>query len=705
MYEFSGSLWNAAVLLGHPCLGHGVSLVLALALALNLVIQVSFCAIVWEYMLEEKLGDDYLDRLLTFRLGVAHHVDYADAVGQQSLARQVCDLDPKLHTSAIHTSFIENYTEFYEGGPFLMTLALFLWMAHIIREVREALAQLHAVICTPIGPRTTMVLVGVEPEEDGVEADGLHSRRPSAGSDREHPEYLEKLTVTARLVQITRLRALFVGVGIVLPRVVLAGLLGVIGIRYLGRTGRMEDLVLNAMALSFILSIDEEFFETFLPRRVQTLIHNLEAAPLNEGRRARRLPAMEALAVLIAVLAGLGAAYVLVMDPFLSRLEQSRDILCSGQLDFVFSHNSASDVVHVTQSAREPGITETERTVLQVAQPLLGTDANWNVDSSLVALARGGQARVAVGPPAQATALAPSLDDAGFQEDSFDLVAQMSGLPVAEAAGLLPCSDFSTGLSLEWSRQTLREISGDSSMNKCDDLHWNGKPWLCGMANSTSLRALCPFTCACRQGILAWAGAFVTPGFGCPAECSKIPGQMWEKVMGNLYPCEDTAPGNFTGQGSYKPYIYQLMSMTFPHLNLHFSNYFQLYIQGVKEYITGEPLLAQGVSGGVEAMSWSEVYAPGGVPTLTPSQKESLVSHVLTGRIFDDIAAGIWNLFPGTPHPRNLTGCAYLASTEVVMAINTNLCEEDGAIASIRPWCPVACGCEGAQPGCPLACR
>jgi len=466
----------------------------------------------------------------------------------------------------------------------------------------------------------------------------------------------------------------------------------------------MEDLVLNAMALSFILSIDEEFFETFLPRRVQTLVHNLEAAPLNEGRHARRFPAMEALAVLAAILAGLAAAYALVMDPFLSRLEQSRDILCSGQLDFVFSYSSASGVVHVAQSAREPGITETERIVLQVAQPVLWTDASWSVDPSLIALAQGGNARVAVGPPAVATPSPPSLHDAGFQEDSFRLVAQISESSGEEAADLLPCADFSTGLSLEWSQETLREISGISGASTCEDLLVD--PWLCGRANSTRLRALCPFTCACRQGIMAWAGPFVTRAFGCPSECGKIAGQTWELIMGNLFPCEDTGEGNFTGQGSYMPPIYQSMAAAAPHLNLHFSDFFQLYIRGVKEYIMSEPLVAQGVSGGVEALSFSTAYegAPG-QSALSQSQKDALVNHVLTGRIFDDILAGVWSLFPGTPHPRNLTGCAYLASVEVFLAINTNLCEE-GTIASIRPWCPVACGCDGAldPAGCPSAC-
>lgn len=673
MYEFSGSVWNAAMLLGHPCLGLEASVALALAIALNAIFQVSFCVIVWRYMLEDDLSDDYLDRLLAFRLGVAHHVSYADTVGYQSLARQVCDRDPKLSTSATHTSLIQNYEKFHEGGPFLMFLALFLWMAYIVREVRLAFAQLHALRSTPRGPRTTVVLVGGD-EED-----------PDDRHPRTHPAYLDRLVVTARIAEFTQLRVLAIGVGIVLPRLVLAGLLGVIGVIYLGRTGRMEDLVLNAIALNFVLGIDEDFFETFLPRRVQTLVRNLEAAPLNETRQVRRHPTMESLMALIAIIVGIFVGVALVGEPFLFRLVQSRDILCSGQLDFVYSRNSASDVVHVAQSAQEPGITEIERIVLQVAQPGLDTDASWNVDPSLVALARGGQARVAKVPPA------PSLSDA------FRSVAQISDSSVAEAADLIPCVDFGTGLTIEWSQETLREILGVSNVSTCMDMFLYDT-WLCGAASSTKLRALCPHTCGCRSGIIGMSGPFASPAFGCPSECLNIEMQTWELVFGDWFPCEDTGPGNFSGLGSYLPPFFDMMRLTLPQFEFHFRDFYLLYIKGLKDYITGTPLVAQGVLGGAEVLAYA-------FPDLEPQLIDELVDHVLTGGLFDEMAAGNWSLFPGTPHPRNLTGCDYLASWEIAAVINVNLCDDEGTLVSIRTWCPVACGCVEAKGACPSACR
>merc|ERR1740121_1995904 len=53
---------------------------------------------------------------------------------------------------------------------------------------------------------------------------------------------------------------------------------------------------------------------------------------------------------------------------------------------------------------------------------------------------------------------------------------------------------------------------------------------------------------------------------------------------------------------------------------------------------------------------------------------------------------GNWDLMPGVPHPRNLTGCDYLTSFEVKALLNTDLCSAD-EYSSIRFMCPVSCGC------------
>ncbi|CAK0857308.1 unnamed protein product, partial [Prorocentrum cordatum] len=533
MYQWSESAWDAGLLLCHPCLGRGVSLALGLALVLNVFVQLGFCLIVWKYMLQEPWDDEFLDRLLAFRLS-AHHVNNADIVGQRSLVRQVCESDPSLLTAAIHSSFIKNWGEFDDenGGIALMILAMFLWLTNIAWQLRDVYDQLDALFSMPRGPRTIVVLVG--------DAEG----GTGSVSTRTDPAYLDSLSVTARLVEISELRVYCTFVGVALPRLIVAVLLGISGIRYLGMTDGMEDLILNAMALMFILDIDEEFFKAFLPRRVQTLVRNLEPLPLNEGRRARSMPNVFPLMVMIATLACVGASGFLIVMPFKMKLDQVRNILCSGQHDFVFSHNLASGVVHVAQSFHDAELTEVERLVLQVAQPTLLEGRGWNVDPELVALSRAKQAQVAFEPNVS------SLSAADFNEDSFLKVANIGASTVEEAAHHFTCSDFGTGLNFEMSRDVLRQITGNSTLNTCSDL---SDLWLCGKMASTQLRALCPQTCGCWEGDLSWAGAFSTTAFGCAGECLKHKSQTWERMVGSRFPCADTGPENFSSVTDYLP--------------------------------------------------------------------------------------------------------------------------------------------------------
>merc|ERR1712232_458845 len=77
--------------------------------------------------------------------------------------------------------------------------------------------------------------------------------------------------------------------------------------------------------------------------------------------------------------------------------------------------------------------------------------------------------------------------------------------------------------------------------------------------------------------------------------------------------------------------------------------------------------------------------------------------HLISGAFFDDLAAGTWTLLPGTPHFQGLTGCHFLASSEVSLLLNLDLCAE-GTVSSMRAWCPKACRCEGRMASCPHAC-
>ena len=55
-------------------------------------------------------------------------------------------------------------------------------------------------------------------------------------------------------------------------RIGLAAFLCYAGARFILYSAVVEDLVLNAVALGFVLTIDENFFDALAPTRVKTLI-------------------------------------------------------------------------------------------------------------------------------------------------------------------------------------------------------------------------------------------------------------------------------------------------------------------------------------------------------------------------------------------------------------------------------------------------
>jgi len=79
-------------------------------------------------------------------------------------------------------------------------------------------------------------------------------------------------------------------------------------------------------------------------------------------------------------------------------------------------------------------------------------------------------------------------------------------------------------------------------------------------------------------------------------------------------------------------------------------------------------------------------------PDVDYSTRQELVAWVSNGSLARSFLDGNWELMPGVPHPRGLTGCDYLASNEVRTLLNIDLCSAE-EYSSIRFMCPVSCGC------------
>jgi hypothetical protein len=77
---------------------------------------------------------------------------------------------------------------------------------------------------------------------------------------------------------------------------------------------------------------------------------------------------------------------------------------------------------------------------------------------------------------------------------------------------------------------------------------------------------------------------------------------------------------------------------------------------------------------------------------------------LMNGSVKEEFKQFSWAMGPGIPHPRGLTGCSFLTSSEVMFIFGVSLCDV-GNFNSIRMLCPVSCKCDyNPGPECPINC-
>jgi len=131
------------------------------------------------------------------------------------------------------------------------TLAvMFIWTARMLGELRcvERLARdLHHIESLPSGKKTAdMLLTTTEGESGDEEAD--------------------------HLVYLSCLARVTIYILVVIPKFLIAVALLLIGCRWLAATESFSDLILNALALEFIICVDELVYDNFAPQVMQERI-------------------------------------------------------------------------------------------------------------------------------------------------------------------------------------------------------------------------------------------------------------------------------------------------------------------------------------------------------------------------------------------------------------------------------------------------
>lgn len=718
-YALNMSIWDSMLFFGHPGLGGSVSAVTLLAYVLNLTFQLAFCLMIWHYMLVPDVSSSALDTLLKFRLSIAHNVEFADPISKQSLAQQLCNTNEKVHYAAGQMDILKDVKQFLNGGPQLMILAEIVFLCVIVKEL-DAIAQFAKAVMSLRRSRSTTVVLADSSEHD------VHDP-----AERCKAEDLYLLSVVTRIDKIRPLRVYFAWALIIVPRLAISLFLGITGVRFIGKTNNVDDLILNCLAIAFVIDLDELIYECLAPRRLKTLMNNVEPIPCNApeyGVTKRHVPVLSAVMKIIFMTAAVAAAYYLYLGRFFWQLEQVDHILCSqdSNLDFVYARNSANNIIYVARSKDTEDWTADEVTIMEVANLDIEPGFDWK--PGILVKQQELHTGSEHSPPAVVIGHSAELvSDTEYDASIYEALEELGGMSPERAASGLVCRDLGSTKSERRSYlaalQELMNSTGNSTaINSCDDVPWQ----YCARREMTQLRALCPVHCNChvpptyeigggRAPATSRAGYFQSPQGGCPQSCqaqvetsneilfvtgpSPFSGST-NSTLGTAGRCLDVGPeeivfgGSESMSSSAECLVYEEHDSTMITVAASCSGlpsvafWWLTFAAGLFEHLTADVTFPDIVE--------DIVMKPDSEISVPSNMRSALVKWISNGSMAQSFVDGNWELMPGVPHPRNLTGCDFLASFEVRMLLNIDLCGAE-EYSSIRFMCPVSCGCSVGQ--------
>jgi len=531
VYIFNESVWDASLFLGvvDGIFEAGDMILLGL---LNLAIQGYFCALLWELDLVNTNNEfqNFVNDFIQWRIGVAHQAENYDPLTDTSLAQRVCQEYGGTIESRRHQNDYESYKLYFDArdslrspelqGPGLLMLSLTLWIALICKEVISIIGFSRMLLAMAIngGGAKTQV---IKNEDDG----------------------------TMELVSLGRLRALAIFCCISIPRLAIAGVLGFCGVYYLSATSGIEDIILNAMALGFVLEIDELLF-CFAPSAARYTVSNMNPVPIEIRESKGSQPAgistvlygllERSRLLLIMLVIVVVSCRLTIISEVQDSMKLAQVILCHGDLNFIFKEDPATNILTV---ANTQWIDPEERLSLQrgelgnifdgvlQATGLCGVfeDVSGIVDR--LALCEGEE--VAVWEESNHKQIwCSACEDLGRDPSnrssvrSIDDVYGLVGTSQTQALLEMDCVDTYTSFS-----QTEVRIAFDKQLTGAD---FSGNISICpDMAQfclhedipiRTVIRRFCPQTCKCQHGLqetLAGTAWFFNR-VGCPQSCASV---------------------------------------------------------------------------------------------------------------------------------------------------------------------------------------
>jgi hypothetical protein len=245
-YALRESIWDVSLFIGTNALGHGAALVIALDLLMQILMVIIFIGII---ILNFANADNYTDSVKAqarkWRYDISHWMEFSDPSTANSLTARVCAQDNSLEGSANQFNIVGNLQAYLPApdcetfecdaqnflftGPMLSIMVILVWHLTCYAEVNNAIQMFRGIFLCKSG-RTLLV---VENEE-------------------------------IRVVRMSPLRKVS-GYFIVLLKFGLDLSLLTSGTVFLAHTVNLQNLLLNALALQFVLDLDMMVYDALAP--------------------------------------------------------------------------------------------------------------------------------------------------------------------------------------------------------------------------------------------------------------------------------------------------------------------------------------------------------------------------------------------------------------------------------------------------------
>jgi len=470
------SFWDATLFAGLDEVGFAGSLMIFFGVTVSFLLQLLFCWIVVSCFLGNDNKYD-LAYLREWRVLYGHSVNFYDHTSGASLVSKVCQgrpFDREYWNNALINeinSYLRPVFANLPGftiGVVLCSMALMIWACHISTELQQVGSFASAIYRLPRG--TTHV----------------------------------SLKKGTRCIESISCRRLILLSGVVAARSSIAVMLGISGGMWLCQTRDVTNIMLNAVALLFILEIDDLLYKVLAPKHAMQYLHSIREFEVGSRKTWAGMDLSSIMKLLVLVVTVvLFCRYGIYQNAL--QAQHARELLCGGNLNFVYGSHPSLGPIFITETedynltraaSMLPGIRPLVTDVVFQFSPEQVKDWMWRVN-----LPGRGDLAVkhlpAVGDLQKWLAMSDQQapEETGFGSKSYGTFCKD-----------MPWDD--SYWEADWVWSTVKVLTGATSCQEAQPF--------CDKKDVPLVRMLCPQTCGCTR---ADSGLFVDNG--CRQLCQK----------------------------------------------------------------------------------------------------------------------------------------------------------------------------------------